>query len=512
MKWRKITSQLYATSDSSSTESTFLREEQPNILTTCLHQNIQTLQKIFNHNPYLIMNRHRLLDREIVLVHFLGLSDRTEIREYILHLSMPNMSNTSQSSTSLFQLLKQLIDPIAGGTSSSCIKEIVNTILSGNTVFLLENHDQSYIVSTGASIERSISEPPSQNVLRGPRDGFTESLQTNTILIFQRIKNPSLCIKQKTIGTITNTNIGIVYIQDIVNEGILNKLMHRINNIKLEGILESAYIEPYLLDDGYSPFPTIYHTERPDIVAAALLKGRIAIIVDKTPFVLIVPSLFQHFLQSNEDEYQSVYFSSFLRILRYSSFWASILLPSLFIAITCFHQEIIPTPLLMNLAAQRSGVPFPPIIEMLLMEITFEVFREAALRLPRTVANSISIVGALVIGEAAVQAGIVSSATIIIVACTAITNFTFPLYTLSLSTRLIRFGFLLCASIFGLYGVILGIIILLLHLCGVSSFGLEYFSPSSTQKKEFFRTPYSAQNRASLLEKCRSYFKNRRRI
>lgn len=508
MRWRKIDSRLYAKSDSSSTQNT----EQPGALTTCLHKNIQTLRKIFNHNPYLIMNHHQLLDREIVLIHFQGLSDTTALRDYMLHSSVPNPSNTFQTSTAFFQLLKQLIAPIARGTSTSCIKKIVDAILSGNTVVLLANYDQAYIVSTEASIERSISEPPSQNVLRGPRDGFTESLQTNIVLIFQRIKNPDLCIKQKTIGTITNTNIGIVYIQDIVNEGIFNELMHRINNIKLDGILESAYIESYLLDNGYSPFPTIYHTERPDIVAAALLKGRIAIIVDKTPFVLIVPSLFQHFLQSNEDEYQSVYFSSFLRVLRYSSFWASVLLPSLFIAITCFHQEIIPTPLLMNLAAQRSSVPFPPIIEMLLMEITFEVFREAALRLPRTVANSISIVGALVIGEAAVQAGIVSSATIIIVACTAITNFIFPLYTLSFSTRLIRFGFLLCASIFGLYGVILGIMVLLLHLCGVSSFGLEYFSPSSTQKKEFFRTSYSAQNRASLLEKWRSYFKNGRRI
>lgn len=188
------------------------------------------------------------------------------------------------------------------------------------------------------------------------------------------------------------------------------------------------------------------------------------------------------------------------------------LLPSLFIAITCFHQEIIPTPLLMNLAAQRSSVPFPPIIEMLLMEVTFAVFREAALRLPRTVANSISIVGALVIGEAAVQAGVVSSATIIIVAFTAISNFIFPLYTLSYSTRLIRFGFLLCASVCGLYGVVIGIIVLLLHLCGVRSFGLEYFGPSSTQKKELFRTPYSTLQKGFLLSKWRSYVQNRRRV
>ncbi|PDY34060.1 spore germination protein, partial [Bacillus thuringiensis] len=328
----------------------------------------------------------------------------------------------------------------------------------------------------------------------------------------QRIKNPKLRIQQKTIGTLTNTNIEIIYIQDLVDKTILNILIQRIENIKLEGILESSYLESYLLDPGYSLFPTIYHTERPDIVAAALLNGRIAILVDKTPFVLIVPSLFQHFLQSNEDEYQSVYFSSFIRLLRYISFWTSMTLPSLFIAVTCFHQEIIPTPLLMNLSAQRSAVPFPPIIEMLLMEITFEVFREAALRLPRLVANSISIVGALVIGEAAVQAGVVSSATIIIVAFTAMTNFIFPFYTLSFSTRLVRFVFLLCASMLGLYGVVLGIIVLLLHLCGIRSFGLEYFAPSSVQYQKLFRRPYSKSKPVSLVGKWKSYFQNRSRV
>ncbi|HDR8449191.1 TPA: spore germination protein [Bacillus cereus] len=508
MRWMKTSFQLYATPDTSSTESSSTQNEKTGTVTTCLQTNIKTLQSIFHHNPYLIIKRNQLLERGVILVYFQGLSDMTEIRDYMLRLGMPDQLNIFQTPPSPYQLLKQLIAPTAEMKHTTSMSDIVHAILSGNTVFLFENHDQAYMISSGKIIERSISEPPSQNVLRGPRDGFTESLQTNIGLIFQRIKNPKLCIQQKTIGTITNTNVGILYIQGIVNEEVLSKLMHRINNIELDGILESAYIESYLLDDGYSPFPTIYHTERPDIVAAALLKGRIAIIVNQTPFVLLVPSFFQHFLQSNEDEYQSVYFSSFLRILRYSSFWASMLLPSIFIAVTCFHQEIIPTPLLMNLATQRSSVPFPPIIEMLLMEITFEVFREAALRLPRTIANSISIVGALVIGEAAVQAGIVSSATIIIVAFTAMSNFIFPLYTLSYSTRLIRFIFLLCASTVGLYGIVLGIIVLLLHLCGVRSFDLEYFGSSSTCEKNFFRTPYSV----SLRDKWQAYIQNRRRV
>ncbi|WP_197271002.1 spore germination protein [Bacillus thuringiensis] len=510
MRYMNLSYKFYAKMDSES--SRFIHNKETSTLTADLTKNIQIIQNEFQKNPYFMTKYTKVLDKEMALLYFQGLSDIEKMQDYILHLTAPDQPIFFESSSSPFELLKQIIIPAEEIKHTSYIHDIVNAILSGKTVFLFENHEQALIVSTGNTIERSISDPPSQNVIRGPRDGFTESLQTNAILIFQRIKNPKLRIQQKTIGTLTNTNIEIIYIQDLVDKTILNILIQRIENIKLEGILESSYLESYLLDPGYSLFPTIYHTERPDIVAAALLNGRIAILVDKTPFVLIVPSLFQHFLQSNEDEYQSVYFSSFIRLLRYISFWTSMTLPSLFIAVTCFHQEIIPTPLLMNLSAQRSAVPFPPIIEMLLMEITFEVFREAALRLPRLVANSISIVGALVIGEAAVQAGVVSSATIIIVAFTAMTNFIFPFYTLSFSTRLVRFVFLLCASMLGLYGVVLGIIVLLLHLCGIRSFGLEYFAPSFVQYQKLFRRPYSKSKPVSLVGKWKSYFQNRSRV
>ncbi|MGR6001773.1 spore germination protein [Bacillus cereus] len=294
----KITCQLYTTIDSSSTASTFNHDEKHNTLTTHMKKNIQTLQKIFENNPYFIIKYHHLLDREMAILHFQGLSDMVEIRDYMLRLGILDQSNIFQTPFSPLHLLKQLIAPTAQITNTSCINTIVNALLSGNTVFLFGNYDQSHIVSTGGNINRSISEPPSQNVLRGPRDGFTESLQTNILLIFQRIKNPKLCVQQKTIGTNTNTDISVLYMQGIANETILNTLIQRIDKIKIEAVLESAYIEPYLLDDKYSPFPTIYHTERPDIVAAALLKGRIAVLIDKTPFVLIVPSLFQHFFTS----------------------------------------------------------------------------------------------------------------------------------------------------------------------------------------------------------------------
>lgn len=497
---------IYATIDSTSSNN----PPDKNIpLTSCLKTNIEMLQNILGDNPYIVIRDFILQENiQMALLYFNGLVDVTYIQNFISRASMreEQISFQGSGSDSIIQFVKQHIVTVGNIISTSNVEDIVEAIFLGNTILLFENQLEACIASTSGGEKRSITEPTSQNVVRGPRDGFTESLQTNIALTFRRIKNPKLRMKTKIIGTITHTDIALLYIKDIVDPAILNKTLHRIDTITIDRVLDSAYIEPYLLDTGYSPFPTIYHTERPDIVASALLEGRIAIVVDGSPFVLLVPSLFQHFLQSNEDYYQPVYFSLFIRVLRYFSFFSSMILPGVFMAITCFHQEMIPTPLLINLAAQRASVPFPPIIEMFLMEATFEIFREAGIRLPRTVGSAISIVGALVIGDAAVQAGIVSPATIIIVAFSAITNFVFPIYTLSLITRLLRFVFLFFASVLGLYGIMIGVILLLIHLCGVHSLGTVYFNSSSHRQEGLLRKAHSYTNQPSFLMKWKAYY------
>ncbi|MED4797818.1 spore germination protein, partial [Priestia megaterium] len=268
----------------------------------------------------------------------------------------------------------------------------------------------------------------SQTVVRGPRDSFTETLRTNTALIRRRIKSPKLWIESQQIGEFTKTDIALVYIDGIADEQVIQEVKERLSKIDIDGILESGYIEELIQDEDYTPFPTMHNTERPDSVAAGLLEGRIAILVDGTPFVLMVPALFIQFFQAAEDYYQRADISTLIRLMRYMAFFLALLTPSAYIALTTFHQEMLPFALLISIAAQREGVPFPAIIEAFIMEITFEILREAGVRLPRAVGSAISIVGALVLGEAAVQAGLVSPAMVIVVSITAISNFVSPVY------------------------------------------------------------------------------------
>ncbi|MDF2715848.1 MAG: gerKA5 [Paenibacillus sp.] len=262
----------------------------------------------------------------------------------------------------------------------------------------------------------------------------------------------------------------------------------------LKNVLTAGDIS-IIQDKTLTPFQTVYNSERPDSIAAGLLEGRIAILVDGTPFVLLVPALFIHYFQAAEDYYQRADISTLLRVVRFISFFFALLAPSLYIAITTYHQEMLPTNLLISLAAQREGVPFPAFIEALLMEITYEILREAGVRMPRTVGQAVSIVGTLVIGQAAVEAGIVSAVMVIIVSITAISSYVIPSSGMSISIRMIRFILMGLAASFGFYGILIGLIILVLHLASLYSFGVPYMSPlgpflPEDQKDTLFRVPW----------------------
>jgi spore germination protein KA len=304
-------------------------------------------------------------------------------------------------------------------------------------------------------------------------------------------------METKQIGRETQTQVAVMYIKGIAEEAIIQEVHRRLDRIDIDGILESGYIEELIQDGTYSPFPTIYNSERPDVIAAELLEGKIAILVDGTPFVLVVPAFFVSFLHAPEDYYHRADISSLIRILRYIGMLIAFIAPSLYIAVTTFHQEMLPTDLLIGLAAQREGVPFPAFIEALLMELAFEILREAGIRMPRTIGPAVSVVGTLVIGQAAVEAGIVSPAMVIVVAITAISSFSFPSYSIANSFRMLRFPLMGLAASFGLYGIIVGVIALILHLCSLRTFGIPYMSPIAPfnlpdQKDVFIRAPWWA--------------------
>ncbi len=374
-------------------------------------------------------------------------------------------------------LVKDRLISVGELKESRQLVELADNVLTGEMALFIDGQDKAFLLGIKKWDQRAVEEPATETVVQGPRDGFTESLRTNTSLIRRRIKTTRLKFEAKKVGLLTKTDICIAYIQGLVPDELVEEVRQRISRINVDSILESGYIEELIEDEAFTPFSLINKTERPDKVAADLLEGRVAIIVDTTPFVLIVPATYPQMLQSPEDYYIRSIFSSFIRILRFVNLNVALLLPSLYVAVVTFHQEMLPTPLLLSIAAAREFVPFPAFVEALVMELTFETLREAGVRLPRPFGQAVSIVGALVIGQAAVMAGLVSPAMVIIVSLTAIANFTIPTVAGYLPIRLLRFPLMFLAATLGLFGIMAGVMAILIHLCSLRSFGVPYLSP-----------------------------------
>jgi spore germination protein KA len=289
-------------------------------------------------------------------------------------------------------------------------------------------------------------------------------------------------MKQMNIGRLTETPVLIAYIEGIAQRTLIQEVTNRLMSIKIDGILESGYIEEMIQDRPFSPFPLILTTERPDVAAACLLEGRVIILIDGTPFVLIAPCTFASMLQSPEDYYNHFYIGTFIRWLRYIFFFIALLGPSAYVAILTFHQEMIPTSLLITIAENREQIPFPALIEAFIMEITFEALREAGVRLPKQVGAAVSIVGALVIGQAATAAGLVSSPMVMVVAITGVASFLMPRYATGISIRILRFPIMILSGVLGLLGVMIGVTAIVAHLCTLQSFGVPYLNPTATLK------------------------------
>ncbi|GLX68867.1 spore germination protein [Paenibacillus glycanilyticus] len=385
--------------------------------------------------------------------------------------------------------------PVTQASKIQFYKELLTNLLSGDSVLFVDEQDTAVCLGLRGGIRRSVSEPETETVVRGPREGFNEHLRTNTSLLRSKIKSPRLKLKSFVIGTETNTNVVLAYMAGIVNPKLLEEAEKRISRIHIDGVLESGYIEEFIQDQGYSPFPQVQTTERPDTVAAGLLEGRIAIMVDGTPFALLAPFGFWQWLQASEDYYERFMATTLLRWLRLGSLFVALLAPAIYIAVSTFHPEMIPTNLLLSIAASREAIPFPAVVEALIMELSFEALREAGVRLPKIVGQAVSILGALVVGQAAVQAGIVSAAMVIVVSMTGIASFTLPRYNAAIAIRMLRFPIMILASIFGLLGIIIGVMVVVGHLAKLTTFGIPYLAPvtpvdMSDMKDVMVRAPW----------------------
>ncbi|AFM43015.1 spore germination protein, GerA family [Desulfosporosinus acidiphilus SJ4] len=453
----------------------------PTNLSDSLAENITMIKKILGQNFDFVIREFELGSSEQnrgALIFLSGMTDKNMINESILkplmHERRFNIKNENSEFANM-EMVKMSMLSVGEVDEVIAIDEVVDGCLSGSTVLLIDGAAKALVLSTPGWQTRSVEEPTTESVVRGPREGFTESLLTNTTLLRRKLKNPGLILETMSIGRQTRTKVCTAYIKEIANPCLIEEIRYRLSKISTDSILESGYIEQYIEDNPFSIFTQVGNSEKPDAVAAKLLEGRAAILVDGTPVVLTVPMLFLEGFQSAEDYYSRPYLVNLIRFLRFLAFFLSILGPATYVALTTFHQELIPTTLLLTMVSAQSGVPFPAVGEALIMGITFEILREAGIRLPRPVGQAISIVGALVIGQSAVSAGLVGAPMVIVVGITAVSSFVVPVHVDSGS--ILRLIFTILAGFIGGFGIMIGVVGTLIHLASLRSFGTPYLSP-----------------------------------
>ena len=468
-------------------------------LSSCLKANYEQLNQLLGHSSDLVRKELQLGEHtELAVFYIDGLVDNQLLHNSILYsLQEGRISGLlgELHPDEKIEVLRKRVLMAGDLTSISDYGHFVHDLLSGNVMLMVDGTATALRIGLPGWEDRSVSEPNSQSVVRGPMEGFTENLRTNTALVRRKIKDSQLWLETFQIGRVTQTSVAIMYLRHIADEELVGEVKRRLNKIDTDSILESGYIEEFIQDTAGTPFPTIYNSDRPDTIAAGILEGKVAILVDGTPFVLLAPTTFVSFFQSAEDYYQRADISTLLRGVRFLAFFITLFAPAFYVAITTYHQEMIPTNLVISLAAQRETVPFPAFVEAVFMELTYEILREAGVRIPKNVGQAVSIVGTLVIGQAAVAAGFISSAMVIIVSITAIASFVIPEAGMAIAARMIRFIMIGLAGFMGLYGILCGVFIVVLHLVSLRSFGAPYMSPigpfrATDLKDSIFRFPW----------------------
>ena len=357
------------------------------------------------------------------------------------------------------------------------LDESIDAMLAGNAVFFIDGYDKAMKISSKGYPSTGVMEAESEKVLRGSREGFSDSVKSNSALIRKRLRDTRLKVEEYKIGVRSHTLTQVLYMDDLVHEGLLEEVKERLEEFQIDGILDSGMLEQLTEDVWYSPFPQYQTTERPDRAVQEILKGKVVILCDNSPEALILPGNFSSFMESSEDWYHRFEMAFFLRILRYLAVIMATVLPGLYLAVIRFHTQILPSALILSFAEAREGVPFSSVVELIFLELAFELIREAGVRVPGSLGNAIGIVGGLVIGQAAVEANLVSPIVVMIVALTALGSMTVPNEEFAAAFRLVKYGFLILGGYLGIYGIVLGVYLVIGHLAGLISFGIPYLVP-----------------------------------
>lgn len=446
-------------------------------------ENLDNIKQMFHQADDIITREIMIGESEhrCGLVCIDGLVDKTILDEKVIaNIQQTQLWDGKKLPNSGREILTELKNKVLAVSEIKVVHtldEVSLEILSGQCALFVDGSSEALIIGMQGWKSRAIEEPSTEAIIRGPRDGFTEDIRSNTVALRRHLRDPNLRLDTYYVGRRSKKLLILSYIEGIVHPEIVREVKRRISSIDIDDAPESGYIEQWIQDSFLSPFPQVIPTERPDKVSSALLQGKVGIFLDNTPFALIVPAFLANQLQSPEDYYERWFVGTLLRLLRYTAAFLATFLPAIYIALVSFHQGMIPSKLAFSIASAREGVPFPAIVEALMMEATLELLREAGIRLPKPIGQTIGIVGGLVIGEAAVSAGIVSPIMVIVVAITAISSFALPAYSFALSLRIIRFAVMISAGIFGLYGVILSSIMINVHLVNLKSFGIPYSTP-----------------------------------
>lgn len=466
-------------------------------LTSSLEKNIKLFQEIFQGDSTIICRRFvsaGTLPLECCIFYCDGMVNNQIINENILR--PVTLWDRNQEST-LEDTLKTVLQ-INEAKQSQDVSSMVRDMLYGDTLFLCQGSDRALILNTKGFSMRSIAEPQSEQVLRGPREGFTEGILMNISMIRRKIRSPHLKFEFSQVGEETKTTLCICYVEGVVEPRVLERLRSRLSKVKIDGVLDSNYVQEFIRDSPRSPFKTVGGTEKPDVVAACLLEGRVAVLVDGSPVVLTMPYIFMEQFQSGEDYYVGWHFAAISRLIRLAGFLFAISVVPAYIALITYHREMLPAPLLFSISAAREGVPFPTLLEGIGLLIAFEILREAGERTPAGFGQTLSIVGGLVLGQAAVEARFISAPMVIVVAFSGITGLMLP--RLKGPVIWCRLGLIFLSAWLGLYGLFVGLLWLLLHLSTLHSFGVPVLRDAAPggpgQEDSYFRTPWQKMRRA----------------
>ncbi|MDR1643793.1 MAG: spore germination protein [Clostridiales bacterium] len=467
-------------------------------MTTDLETNIRDFEKVFEGSGDLVKRRFPAgTSKEInCYIAYLDMLVNRELLDNLVIKQLLVFLKEVPPGEDVFDILRDKV-ATADMTVAETIEEAAEAALNGDTLLFAEGCDRALAVSTKGWPNRGIGTTDSEVSVQGAKDAFTESFRMNTMLIRRRIKDTKLKIDQMALGRRTKTSIALMYLEDVARPSVVHEAKKRLEAIDIDGLLDVGYIEQLIGDDWVTPYPQSQTTERPDTASAAILEGRVVIVADNSPYVLIVPATMNTFFQAVDDYYEHWTIMSFTRFLRFVAAFLAVCLPGLYIAVACFHPSMIPMLLIFKMAGARQAVPFPGVVEILLMDLSLELLREAGLRLPGPIGNTIGIVGGLIIGQAAVEAGLVSPIVVIVVALAGISSFTVPHVSLVAGLRLTKYLVLFCSAVLGLLGFWLGILISLVHLSCLQSFGLPYLFPFvsgdvngySDMKDTLFRVP-----------------------